>query len=70
VTLNPVKPDLLARGVNRLREFAKEATSDRDVLRRRRPFLKRKARGAVRPAVVLGKRWRSALRWRGDEAAR
>jgi Protein of unknown function (DUF3987) len=34
VTLNPVKPDLLARAVNRLREFAKETTADRDILRR------------------------------------
>jgi hypothetical protein len=33
-------------------------------------LLKRKARGDVRPAVVLGKRGRAALRWRGDEAAR
>src|SRR2546425_6116015 len=33
-TLNPVRPDLLARAVNRLREYAKETTSDRDIVRR------------------------------------
>ena len=32
VTLNPVKPDLLARASNRLIEFAKHATKDSDVL--------------------------------------
>jgi hypothetical protein len=30
-------------------------------------ILRRKARGELRPAVVMGKRGRSALRWRGDE---
>lgn len=30
-------------------------------------LLKRKARGEVRPAVVLGKRGRAALRWDGSE---
>jgi len=34
-TLNPVRPDLLARGNNRLVGWAKHVTSDADVLRRR-----------------------------------
>jgi hypothetical protein len=34
VTANPVRADLLARAHNRLREFAREATADRDVVRR------------------------------------
>jgi AAA domain len=35
ITLNPVNPDLLARGVNRVREFVKATTTDVDVLHRR-----------------------------------
>jgi putative DNA primase/helicase len=34
VTLNPVNPALLARAVNRLKPFAKEATADADIERR------------------------------------
>jgi len=34
VSLNPVKPDLLARASNHLIDFAKHTTSDRDVIRR------------------------------------
>lgn len=33
-TLNPVRPDLLARAENRIIPFAKHSTSDRDILRR------------------------------------
>ncbi len=35
VTLNPVAPALLSRASNRLKSYAKETTSDADVLRRR-----------------------------------
>ena len=35
VTLNPINPDLLARAANRVREFARETTSDADILARR-----------------------------------
>lgn len=35
VTLNPVNPDLLARASNRTRWYAKNTTSDADILRRR-----------------------------------
>jgi hypothetical protein len=35
-----------------------------------RTLLKRKSKGAVTPAVQLGKRGRAAIRWRGDEVAR
>jgi hypothetical protein len=31
-------------------------------------ILRRKARGQLKPALVLGKRGRGAIRWRGDEA--
>jgi hypothetical protein len=34
VTLNPVLPELLARSVNRLREFVRETTTDREILHR------------------------------------
>lgn len=34
-TLNPVRPQLLARSVNRLSHFSKFATSDQDILQRR-----------------------------------
>lgn len=33
-------------------------------------LLKRKARGELRPALVLGKRGRAALRWNGSEVPR
>ena len=33
-TLNPVKPDLLARGANRMVEYARETTADPDILTR------------------------------------
>src|SRR5215831_16076736 len=35
VTLNPVKPALLARSANRLTEYAKQTTSDTDITTRR-----------------------------------
>ena len=35
VTLNPVRPDLLARGVNKVIQFAKNTTRDSDILSRR-----------------------------------
>jgi hypothetical protein len=35
VTLNPVRPELLARCANRLQPFAKELTKDGDILKRR-----------------------------------
>jgi hypothetical protein len=35
VTLNPVNPDLLARSKNRFKEYVKETTADRDILKRR-----------------------------------
>jgi hypothetical protein len=35
-----------------------------------RTLLKRKRKGALTPAVQLGKRGRAAIRWRGTEAAR
>jgi len=34
MTLNPVKPDLLGRANNRMRPFAKDTTTDADILRR------------------------------------
>jgi hypothetical protein len=34
-TLNPVNPDLLARGVNKLVEYAKHTTGDADIVKRR-----------------------------------
>lgn len=30
-------------------------------------LLRRKANGTIRPALVMGKRGRAAIRWRGDE---
>ncbi len=35
LTLNPVNPDLLARANNRVKEYSKETTADRDILKRR-----------------------------------
>jgi hypothetical protein len=35
ITLNPVQPDLLARAVNRVKQYARETTSDMDIIRRR-----------------------------------
>ena len=34
-TLNPLNPDLLARAANRVKEYAKETTADRDIVNRR-----------------------------------
>ena len=34
ITLNPVAPDLIARSENRLQTYAKQTTSDKDILRR------------------------------------
>lgn len=34
ITLNPLNPALLARSVNRVKEYAKQTSSDKDVLRR------------------------------------
>jgi P4 family phage/plasmid primase-like protien len=34
ITANPVSPDLLGRGNNRLREFARETTGDKEIIRR------------------------------------
>lgn len=34
-TINPVNPELLARGVNKMIEYAKHTTSDGDIVRRR-----------------------------------
>lgn len=34
-TLNPPNPDLLARAANRVKEYARETTADRDILNRR-----------------------------------
>lgn len=34
VTLNPVKPDLLARAANRVKEYAKATTNDEQIVRR------------------------------------
>jgi len=34
LTINPVKPDLLARSANHLREYAEQTTSDNDILKR------------------------------------
>ncbi|MCC7206176.1 MAG: hypothetical protein IT323_02655, partial [Anaerolineae bacterium] len=39
ITLNPVQPALLARSSNRVREYVKQTTSDRDVLCRRWIFV-------------------------------
>jgi hypothetical protein len=39
VTLNPVQPELLARCANRLQSFAKELTTDKDILQRRWLFI-------------------------------
>ncbi len=36
VTLNPVTPDLLARAANRMKPYARQTTSERDILRLRR----------------------------------
>jgi hypothetical protein len=35
ITLNPVRPELLARAENRIKEYAKQSTSDVDIVRRR-----------------------------------
>src|SRR5687767_739894 len=35
VTLNPVNPALLARGVNRVESYAKQTTTDNQIIRRR-----------------------------------
>jgi hypothetical protein len=34
ITANPVRPELLGRATNRLREYARETTADREILRR------------------------------------
>jgi len=39
ITVNPVQPALLARSNNRAREYAKQTTADKDVLRRRWIFI-------------------------------
>jgi P4 family phage/plasmid primase-like protien len=39
ITVNPVQPALLARSSNRVKEYAKQTTSDKDVLRRRWIFI-------------------------------
>jgi len=39
ITVNPVQPALLARSHNRVREYAKQTTSDKDVLHRRWIFI-------------------------------
>ncbi len=39
VTLNPVNPALLARGNNRMKEYARHTTADKDVLQRRWIFV-------------------------------
>ena len=39
ITVNPVHPALLARSSNRVKEYAKQTTSDKDVLRRRWIFI-------------------------------
>ncbi len=39
ITVNPVNPALLARSSNRVKEYAKQTTSDKDVLRRRWIFI-------------------------------
>src|SRR5712691_8008999 len=36
VTLNPVTPDLLARAANRMKPYARQTTSERDILHLRR----------------------------------
>ena len=49
ITLNPLDPDLLARAVNRVKDYARETTADRDILNRRwLPF----DFDAVRPAGI------------------
>ncbi len=39
VTVNPLQPALLARSSNRMTEYAKQSTSDKDILRRRWLFV-------------------------------
>ncbi len=39
ITVNPVQPALLARSSNRVKEYAKQTTSDKDVLHRRWIFI-------------------------------
>ena len=39
ITVNPVQPALLARSVNRIREYAKQTSADKDVPRRRWLFI-------------------------------
>lgn len=39
ITVNPVQPALLARSSNRVRDYAKQTTSDRDIMRRRWIFV-------------------------------
>lgn len=39
ITLNPVQPALLARSANRVREYAKQTTADKDILLRRWIFI-------------------------------
>jgi hypothetical protein len=71
VTLNPVRPDVLARSANELKEFPKCATRDDEILRRRRIVIDL---DPVRPAGIsstvdqlaaamdLGQRVRTVLR--------
>ncbi len=39
ITVNPLNPALLARSVNRVKEYAKQTSADKDVLRRRWLFI-------------------------------
>ena len=39
ITVNPVQPALLARSSNHIKEYAKQTTADKDVLRRRWIFI-------------------------------
>jgi len=57
ITVNPVQPALLARSSNRVKEYAKQTTSDKDVLRRRWIFIDF---DPVRPAGISSSEEESA----------
>lgn len=74
VTLNPVKPDLLARASNRVKPFAETTTSDADILVRRwllvdcdpvRPAGISSSRPELEAALDVAEKVREHLRGRG-----
>ena len=67
ITVNPVQPALLARSNNRVREYAKQTTADKDVLRRRWIFIDF---DPVRPAGISSSDEESAAALERAESCR